>query len=98
VLEVGVSEVIARRVWVQADMWLQKIVDVGGEMGTLVPHGLHTIVALVEFEGIFLPPPLYQDIEEIYRLISLACKGNLSTKEIYLQACSLACKARPMPS
>jgi hypothetical protein len=74
VLEVGVSEVIARRVWVQADMWLQKVVAVGGEMGTLVPHGLHTIVALVEFEGIFLPPSFYRDVEDIFRLVPLLAR------------------------
>jgi hypothetical protein len=43
-------------VWVQADMWIKKmLLHEGGEEGIL--HGLHTIVApLLEVTGIFLPP------------------------------------------
>jgi hypothetical protein len=45
VLEVGVSEGIARRVWVQADMWLERLLLCKEEgRVTTLPHGLHTIV------------------------------------------------------
>jgi hypothetical protein len=48
----------------------------GGERGTIVPHGLHTIAeaivpddwhttvaAWVEFIGIFLPPSFYREVK-----------------------------------
>jgi hypothetical protein len=49
----------------------------GGERGTIVPHGLHTLAdaivrdgwhttfaALVEFTGVFLPPSFYRDVKD----------------------------------
>jgi hypothetical protein len=44
VLEVGVSEKTACRVWFQADMWLKKVVAVCRRgRGMIVPHDLHPI-------------------------------------------------------
>jgi hypothetical protein len=76
-------------------MWLERfLLYEGGERGTIVPHGLHTlavatvpdgwhttVAALVEFTGIFLPTSFYRDLK----------------KEL-LVVCSPACGAWPMPS
>jgi hypothetical protein len=89
VLEVGVSEGTARRVFRLTCGLKRLFLYEGGERGTNVPHGLHTltdtivpdgwrttVAALVEFTGIFLPPPFYRDAKQNYWLLVPLLAGS----------------------